>query len=67
MRAVNGKLLLAENGAGKFDALTINGDTAHVTVLKDGLNTPTAAGPAGETVWIAERGAGNVDSIPMRK
>jgi sugar lactone lactonase YvrE len=67
MRAVNGKLLLAENGAGKIDALTINGDTAHVTVLKEGLNTPTAAEPAGDTIWIAERGAGKADSIPMPK
>jgi sugar lactone lactonase YvrE len=67
MRAVNGKLLLAENGAGKIDALTINGDTAHVTVLKNGLNTPTAAEPAGATIWIAERGAGKADSIPMPK
>ena len=60
MRAVNGKLLLAENGAGKIDALTINGDTAHVTVLK-GLDTPTGAEPAGDTIWIAERGAGKAD------
>jgi hypothetical protein len=67
MRAVNGKLLLAENGAGKVDALTINGDTAHVTVLKDGLNTPTAVEPAGDTIWIGERGAGKADSIPMPK
>jgi len=67
MRAVNGKLLLAENGAGKVDALTIHGDTAHVTVLKDGLNTPTAVEPAGDTIWIGERGAGKADSIPMPK
>ena len=67
MRAVNGKLLLAENGAGKIDALTINGDTAHVTVLKQGLDTPTAVEPAGDTIWIGERGAGKADSIPMPK
>jgi sugar lactone lactonase YvrE len=67
MRAANGKLLLAENGSGKVDALTINGDTAHVTVLKEGLNTPTAVEPAGDTIWIGERGAGKADSIPMPK
>ena len=67
MRAANGKLLLAENGAGKVDALTITGDTAHVTVLKDGLKTPTAVEPAGDTIWIGERGAGKADSIPMPK
>jgi hypothetical protein len=67
MRAAGGKLYLAENGAGKVDALTITGDTAHVTVLKDGLNTPTGVEPAGDTLWLSERGAGKVWSIPMPK
>jgi glucose/arabinose dehydrogenase len=67
MRAANGKLLVAENGAGKISELTINGDTAHVTVLKDGLKTPTAVEPAGDVIWVAERGAGKAVSIPMPK
>jgi hypothetical protein len=67
MRAANGKLFHAENGAGKIDELTINGDIAHVTVLKDGLNTPTAVEPAGDVLWIGERGAGKAISIPMPK
>lgn len=67
MRAANGKLLVAENGAGKISSLTITGDTAHVTVLKDGLKTPTAVEPAGDVIWIAERGAGKAVSIPMPK
>ncbi|HVW74475.1 MAG TPA: hypothetical protein VHC39_12605 [Rhizomicrobium sp.] len=67
MRAANGKLFVAENGAGKVDSLTINGDIAHVTVLKDGLKIPTAVEPAGDTLWIGERGAGKADSIPMPK
>jgi sugar lactone lactonase YvrE len=67
MRAVGNMLLHAENGAGKVDSLTITGDTAHVTVLKDGLNQPTAVEPAGNTIWIANRGAGQVVSIPMPK
>ncbi|HEY4076035.1 MAG TPA: hypothetical protein VGM26_03795 [Rhizomicrobium sp.] len=67
MRAAGGKLLLAENGSGKIDALTVEGDKAHITVLKDGLNTPTAVEPAGDTIWIAERGAGKAVSIPMPK
>jgi len=65
MRAAGNQLLMSENGAGKVDALTIDGDRAHVTVLKDGLNTPTAVEPAGDTIWIAERGAGKAVSIPM--
>jgi hypothetical protein len=67
MRAVGNMLLHAENGAGKVDSLTINGDIAHVTVLKDGLNQPTGVEPAGNTIWIAERGAGKAVSIPMPK
>ena len=67
MRTANGKLLVAENGSGKISALTINGDKASLTVLKDGLNTPTGVEPAGDTIWIAERGAGKAVSIPMPK
>ena len=67
MRAANGKLLLAENANGRISVVTINGDKASVTVLKDGLNTPTGVEPAGDTIWIAERGAGKAVSIPMPK
>jgi hypothetical protein len=67
MRAAKGKLLLAENGSGKISILTVNGDKASVTVLKDGLDTPTGVEPAGDTIWIAERGAGKAVSIPMPK
>ena len=67
MRAANGKLILAENGSGKISALTVDGDKASVTVLKDGLDTPTGVEPAGNTIWIAERGAGKAVSIPMPK
>jgi sugar lactone lactonase YvrE len=67
MRAANGKIFLAANGSGAVDSLTITGDTAHVTVLKDGLNTPTGIEPAGNTLWLSERGAGKVWSIPMPK
>jgi hypothetical protein len=67
MRAVHGKLLLAENGSGKIDVVTVNGDKASVTVILEGLNTPTAVEPAGDTIWIAERGAGKAVSIPMPK
>ncbi|HXC43090.1 MAG TPA: hypothetical protein VNY51_06185 [Candidatus Dormibacteraeota bacterium] len=67
MRAANGKLILAENGNGKIAALTVNGDKASVTVIKDGLNTPTGVEPVGDTIWITERGAGKAVSIPMPK
>ncbi len=67
MRAANGKLLLAENGSGKISVLTVSGDKASVMVIKEGLKTPTAVDPAGDTIWIAERGAGKAVSIPMPK
>jgi hypothetical protein len=67
MRAVNGKLLVAENGSGKISVITVNGDKASVTVIKEGLKTPTAVEPAGDTIWVAERGTGKAVSIPMPK
>lgn len=67
MRAANGKLFLAENRSGKISAITVNGDKASVTVIKDGLKTPTGVEPAGDTLWIAERGAGKAVSVPMPK
>jgi sugar lactone lactonase YvrE len=67
MRAAKGKLLVAENGSGKISVITINGDKATVTVIKEGLKTPTAVEPDGDTIWIAERGAGKAVSIPMPK
>jgi len=66
MRAAKGKLFLAENAAGKVDALTIRGDVAHVTVLKEGLDAPTGVEPVGDTLWFTERGAGKIWSIPIR-
>jgi hypothetical protein len=43
------------------------GDKASVTVIKDGLNTPTAVEPVGDTIWISERGVGKAMSVPMPK
>src|ERR1035441_2596857 len=58
MRAVNGKLLLAENGSGKIDVITVNGDKGRGRVIKEGLRPPTAVEPGGDPIWVAERGAG---------
>jgi hypothetical protein len=67
MRAANGKLFVAENRGGRISAITINGDKAHVTVLKDGLKTPTGIEPAGDTLWFTERAIGKAESIPTPK
>jgi sugar lactone lactonase YvrE len=65
MRAANGKLFVAENGGGVIASLTVNGDKATVTVLKEGLKRPTGIEPAGDTLWFTELDAGRADSIPM--
>jgi sugar lactone lactonase YvrE len=67
MRAAHGKLLVAENGSGKIDVITVHGDKASVTVIHEGFTTPTAVEPAGDVIWVAERGAGKAVSIPMPK
>ena len=67
MRAANGKLFLAENGNGRADMLTIEGDKAKVTVLLDGLTKPTAIEPAGDVLWIGDRGADKAVAIPLPK
>jgi hypothetical protein len=67
MRAANGKLYVAENGSGTIAAMTVNGDKASVTVLREGLKTPTGIEPAGDTLWFTERGAGLAESIPLPK
>ncbi len=67
MRAANGKLYVAENGSGVISVMTVNGDKASVTVLKDGLRTPTGIEPAGDALWFTERAIGKAESIPMPK
>lgn len=67
MRAANGKLFLTENGAGKIDEVTINGDTASITVLQEGLAVPTAIEPFGDTLWYGERMADKAHSMPLPK
>ena len=42
-------------------------DTAHVTILKDGIATPTGIEPAGDTLWYTERGVGKVWSMELPK
>lgn len=67
MRAAHGKLFVAENASGIISAITVNGDKASVTVLKDGLKTPTAIEPAGDTLWFTERAIGKAESVPLPK
>jgi len=66
MRIANGKIVQAENGSGKIHMLTwMDGDRAHVTVLKEGLSQPTAMEAGRGELWIANRGKGEIVSIPL--
>jgi hypothetical protein len=56
MRALpDGRLILAENRSGKIDIVTVEGDKAKITTIKDGFKlTPTAVTVAGGTAWVIE-------------
>jgi sugar lactone lactonase YvrE len=67
MRAASGKLFVAENSGGRVSMLTIDGEKASVTTLKEGLMMPTAVEPAGDSLWILERKGDKASSIPLPK
>lgn len=54
MRSARGRLFVAENRAGRVSEITVKGDAATVTVIKDGFITPTAVSPIGNTLWVGE-------------
>jgi hypothetical protein len=56
MRAHNGKLYLTENRNGRVSMVTVNGDQATVITVLDGLTQPTAIEPAGDRLWVGDRG-----------
>ena len=51
--APNGDILLVE-GQGHLDRVVIHGDSAAITVLKEGLNVPVAVTVVGNTAWELE-------------
>jgi sugar lactone lactonase YvrE len=54
MRSVGRKTMLLVEGAGRLDEVTINGDTAEIKVLKDGMTGPTAVTLVGDMAYVAE-------------
>ena len=55
-RLIRGNVfLLAENAAGRLDEVHISGDQATITVIKEGLDTPTSAIALGRTIYGVER------------
>lgn len=67
MRAAHGRLFVAENAGNQVDMVTIHGDSGTVTTLRKGLEAPTTVEPAGDTLWIGDRGASKVYALPMPK
>ncbi|QPF88364.1 hypothetical protein IC762_31575 [Bradyrhizobium genosp. L] len=65
MRAHGGKLYVAENKNGRASAITVNGDQATVVTILDGLTQPTAIEPAGDTLWVGDRGKDKAIALPM--
>ena len=66
MRAMNGKIYLAESGNGTVSAITIANDVATITTVKSGLNGPCAVEPHGNVVWAVERPSSRVTSWPIQ-
>jgi hypothetical protein len=51
----DGRLILAENKAGKIDIVTVKGNRAQIDTIKDGFKfTPTAVTVVGRTAWVLE-------------
>lgn len=67
MRAANGKLFVAENRSGKVDVVTVDGDKALITTLKDGFEGSTAVEPYGDTLWVGESRGNRATPIPLPK
>ncbi len=54
-RLISGhRFLLAEGNSGRIDEVTIEGDEARITVLKQGLVSPPAVTVVGRTAYAAE-------------
>lgn len=49
-----GRLYLAEPREGRVSQVIIQGDTATITVIKSGYESPTAVSPVGGVVWVGE-------------
>ncbi|HEX4504800.1 MAG TPA: hypothetical protein VH722_03645, partial [Alphaproteobacteria bacterium] len=54
MRPMGGTSFAMIEGVGRLDQVTVEGDKATVTTLRDGLNGPTAVALVGDTAWVSE-------------
>jgi sugar lactone lactonase YvrE len=54
MRMLGRNTFLMIEGAGRLDRVSIDGDTAKIEVLKDGLKVPVSVWQVGDTAWALE-------------
>ena len=54
MRLISGNSFALAEGGGRIDRVEINGDTAMITPIKEGLDGPTAVTVAGHRIWYVE-------------
>lgn len=64
MRSVTQNTMLLVEGAGRLDRVTVQGDSAKIEVLKDGLDAPRAVTLVGNTAWVLVGGARGV-AVPV--
>jgi sugar lactone lactonase YvrE len=54
MRMLGQNSFLMIEGAGRLDRVTVDGDTAKIEVLKDGMKVPVSVWQVGDTAWALE-------------
>jgi sugar lactone lactonase YvrE len=54
LRPVGGNVFLMIEGAGRLDRVVIDGDTASIETIKEGLLGPTGVTLNGNTAWVSE-------------
>jgi sugar lactone lactonase YvrE len=54
MRPLSPNVFLLIEGGGRLDTMTVKGDSASVTTLKDGYDTPTGVTAVAGTAWVSE-------------
>lgn len=54
LRHLSGSTFLMAEGGGIIDRVTVDGDTALIETIKDGLKEPTALAQIGDILWVAE-------------
>ena len=54
IRLLHGNSFLLVEGGGRLNTMTIDGDSASILTLKEGLDTPTSVTTVGDTAWVSE-------------